>query len=73
MGGNFLVKIRLRQRSIHHDVSHYAGRLCITPDYLNKITHRYYGISAKEMIDQFLISGIKNSLSPLDYRRCPND
>lgn len=89
----------------HHDVSHYAGRLCITPDYLNKITHRYYGISAKEMIDQFLISEIKNSLSfsnatvkeiaaqlgfpdssymcrffrrhtslsPLDYRRCPND
>lgn len=51
----------------HHDVGHYADRLCITPDYLNKITHRYYKSSPKEMIDSYLVDEIKSYLSLKNY------
>lgn len=53
--------------TIHHNVQHYADRLCITPDYLNKITHRYFGISSKKMIDRYLIVEMKNYLSLKSY------
>ncbi len=52
---------------LHHDVQYYADRLCITPDYLNKIVHRYFGISSKKMIDRYLIVEIKNYLSLKSY------
>lgn len=53
--------------SHHHDVGHYADRLCITPDYLNKITHCYYKSSPKEMIDSYLVDEIKSYLSLKNY------
>lgn len=51
----------------HHDVKYYAGELCITPDYLNKVTRRYYGMSAKGIIDSFLIVEIKSYLLLKNY------
>ncbi|MDR2275790.1 MAG: helix-turn-helix domain-containing protein [Sphingobacterium sp.] len=43
-------------------VSYYAKRLAVTPNYLNIITKRYLGISAKEVIDRRLILESKRLL-----------
>lgn len=46
----------------HHDVEYYAERLCITTNYLNKISHSAFGVSAREYIQDRIISEAKNLL-----------
>ncbi len=47
-----------KERSVHF----YANALSITPDYLNKVCHRAYGITPKAFIDQQIILEIKSYL-----------
>lgn len=46
----------------HHDVEYYARRLCITSNYLNKISNSSLGLSAGKYIRQRLISEAKSML-----------
>lgn len=46
----------------HRNITFYANKLCITPNYLNKLSHIYFGMSAKDYINNYVISEIKNSL-----------
>lgn len=50
----------------HHDAGFYARKLCITPDYLYKITTKLMSTTPKEMIDQQLVAEIKTLLSGSD-------
>lgn len=47
----------------HHDVEYYADRLCITANYLNKISHSALGMSARKYIHERVVSEAKNLLS----------
>lgn len=47
---NDFVGLLGRHYAAHHDVAFYAGRLNVTPNYLNIITKRHVGITAKEQI-----------------------
>lgn len=51
-----LVTVCFRQ---HKDVVYYANKLCITPDYLNKLIRKHIGMTPKELIDTYLINEIK--------------
>ncbi|MCM1330977.1 MAG: AraC family transcriptional regulator [Bacteroides sp.] len=44
----------------HHDVEYYADRLCITANYLNKISHSSLGVSARAYIQSRIIAEAKN-------------
>lgn len=46
----------------HHDVDYYANRLCITANYLNKISHATLGVSAHKYIQRRIIVESKNLL-----------
>lgn len=46
-----------------HSVSHYAGRLSISPKHLSTITRRISGKSAKDLIDEYVVMQLKLSLS----------
>ena len=46
----------------HHDVEYYADRLCITANYLNKISHSTLGVSAHSYINSRIIAEAKNLL-----------
>lgn len=46
----------------HHDVDYYADRLCITTNYLNKISHVSLGVSARCYIQSRIIAEAKNLL-----------
>lgn len=46
----------------HHDVEYYADRLCITPNYLNKIAHSTLGVGAHSYINSRIIAEAKNML-----------
>ncbi len=46
----------------HHDVEYYAERLCITANYLNKISHSTLGVSAHGYIKSRIIAEAKNLL-----------
>lgn len=48
---------------LHHDVEYYAGRLCITPNYLNKIARQSLGVTAKQYICQRLLEEAKRLLA----------
>lgn len=50
----------------HHDVRFYADRLCITPYYLSRITHRIFAVSPKELIDRQITMEIKSLLTTTD-------
>lgn len=54
-----LVAVCFRQ---HKDVVYYANKLCITPDYLNKLIRKHIEMTPKELIDTYLINEIKNML-----------
>lgn len=41
----------------------YADRLCITPYYLSRITHRIFDVSPKELIDRQIVMEIKSLLT----------
>ena len=47
----------------HHEVKFYADRLCITPYYLSRITHRIFDVSPKELIDRQIVMEIKSLLT----------
>ncbi|MCM1490620.1 MAG: AraC family transcriptional regulator [Muribaculum sp.] len=47
----------------HHDVEYYADRLCITVNYLNKVSHAALGVSARKYVQGRIIAEAKNLLS----------
>ena len=47
----------------YHDTKHYAGQLCITPNYLNDIVRKNIGISPKRYIRNKIIREAKMLLS----------
>lgn len=49
--------------AIHHDVEYYADRLCITPNYLNKIARQSLGVTTKQYICQRLLEEAKRLLA----------
>ncbi len=51
---------------VNRDVKFYADKLCITPDYLYKLTQKTMGMSPKEVIDQQIIVEIKTYLLNTD-------
>lgn len=50
----------------HHKIDYYASRLCITPRYLSAIIGQVSGKSAKQWIDEALITRIKIALKHSD-------
>lgn len=54
-----LVNLDYRQ---FHAVQHYAGKLCITPNYLNELVKKETGLTAKQIINNKLLSEIKVQL-----------
>ena len=55
-----------KEYALHHDVEHYAGQLCITPNYLNKIARQSLGVTAKQYICQHLLEEAKRLLAYTD-------
>lgn len=51
-----------REYAAHHDVEYYAGQLCITPNYLNKIARLSLGVTTKQYICQRLFEEAKRLL-----------
>lgn len=51
---------------VNRDVKFYADKLCITPDYLYKLTQKTMGMSPKEVIDRQIIVEIKTYLLNTD-------
>lgn len=51
---------------MHRDVKFYANSLCISPDYLYKITYKTMSLSPKELINQQVLMEIKTYLSCTD-------
>lgn len=56
---SLLTKHSFRERS----VGFYADALHITPDYLNKVCHRIYGLPPKSLIEQQLLVEMKSYLT----------
>lgn len=50
----------------NREASFYANKLCITTTYLNKLTHRYFKMSPKALIDEQALCEIKTYLSNTD-------
>lgn len=50
----------------HHNVEYYADRLCITTNYLNKISHSSLGMSARSYIHDRILSEAKNLVAISD-------
>ena len=48
----------IAQRNIHY----YADRLCITPDYLNRMVKRTLGVTVKEYMNRKIVQEIRNLL-----------
>lgn len=63
---NDFIALLTRHYTKHHDVAYYAGRLSITPNYLNIINRRYFGTTAKEQINIQLGLVVKNLLHTTD-------
>lgn len=59
---------RLVSENCHAErgVDWYAGQLCITPNYLYKITYKAVQISPKELIDRQIVLEIKDLLATTD-------
>lgn len=47
----------------YHEVKFYADKLCVTPYYLSRITHRIFSVSPKELIDRQIVMEIKSLLT----------
>lgn len=50
----------------YHNVKYYAGRLCITSNYLNKIVRQSLGITAKQYINNKIVEEAKRLLTYTD-------
>ncbi len=57
----FMVLVR-RFCTSHRQVEFYAGKLCISAKYLSDITRGEVGVSAKQVIDNFVVLEIKSQL-----------
>lgn len=44
------VKLAEQEFALQHDVKYYADKLCITPNYLNKIVRQYFGMTTKQYL-----------------------
>lgn len=44
------VNLADREFAVQHDVEYYADKLCITPNYLNKIIRRHFGMTTKQYL-----------------------
>lgn len=44
------VKLAEQEFALQHDVEYYADKLCITPNYLNRIVRQYFGMTTKQYI-----------------------
>lgn len=44
------VKLAEQEFALQHDVEYYADKLCITPNYLNKIVRQYFGMTTKQYL-----------------------
>lgn len=47
---NTFVKMAEQEFDVQHDVEYYADKLCITPNYLNKIVRRHFGMTTKQYL-----------------------
>ena len=58
----------LLDEHIHHErsVKFYASKLCISPDYLNKVCHRLMKTSTKALINEAVVYEIKRYLAETD-------
>ena len=63
---NEFLGLLTRYYTHHHDVAFYAGKLNISPNYLNIVAKRILGISAKEQINKQLVVLIKMLLDTTD-------
>lgn len=50
----------------HHTIDFYASRLCLTPRYMSTIVRQVSGKSAKQWIDDALVTRIKIDLKHTD-------
>lgn len=44
------VNLADREFAVQHDVEYYADKLCITPNYLNRIIRRHFGMTTKQYL-----------------------
>ena len=51
---------------MHHTIDFYASRLCLTPRYMSTIIRQVSGKSAKQWIDDALVTRIKIELKHTD-------
>lgn len=63
---NSFCRLVMEHCHAEHEVKFYAGKLCITPYYLSKITRKTMGASAKELIDRQIIQEMKRLLTTTD-------
>lgn len=66
MIANEFLGLLKRYYTHHHDVAFYAGKLNITPNYLNMIAKQILGISAKKQINMQLVVVVKMLLDTTD-------
>ena len=63
---NDFIAMLTRHYASHHDVAYYADRLSITPNYLNIISRKCFGTTAKEQINIQIGLVVKNLLDTTD-------
>lgn len=56
---NLFMEMLEKDHMTCHSVSHYAGKLSITPKHLSTITKRISGKSAKDLIDEYVVMQLK--------------
>ena len=57
--------VRLADREFreHHDVEYYAGQLCITANYLNRLVSGHLGVTTKQYLNRRLVDEAKRLVS----------
>lgn len=60
------VSLASKEAPLRHDVTYYAGELCITPKYLSSVCKKQAGKTASELINGLTINYIKNMLTSSD-------
>lgn len=57
--------VRLADREFreHHDVEYYAGQLCITANYLNRLVSGHLGVTTKQYLNRRLVDEAKRLLA----------
>lgn len=60
------VSLASKEAPLRHDVTYYAGELCITPKYLSSVCKKQAGKTASEIINGLTLNYIKNMLTSSD-------